>query len=94
MLKIQRSANGKVVFALCGRIEGDDVAELQRLLGQEKAERRVVMDLENVTLVDRDAVKFLADCETKGIQLENCPAYVRKWIGSERANGWSSNAGE
>jgi hypothetical protein len=92
VLKIQRSANGKVVFALCGRIEDDDVAELQRLLGEEKADRRVVMDLKNVTLVDRDAVKFLARCEASGIQLENCPAYVRKWIGSERASEWRSNA--
>ena len=84
MLKIQRSANGKVVFALCGRIEDQDVAELQRILALEKANRHLVLDLKNVTIVDRDAVKFLSRCEAKGIQLSNCPAYIREWIGIGR----------
>jgi anti-anti-sigma regulatory factor len=84
VLKIQRSANGKVVFTLSGRIEYQDVAELQRILAVEKANRQLVLDLKNVTIVDRDAVKFLSRCEAKGIQLENCPAYIREWMGIER----------
>jgi hypothetical protein len=80
VLKIQRSANGKVVFALCGRIEEDGLAELGRLLGSEKAGQRIVLDLKNVTIVDGNTVKFLAQCEANSIQLENCPAYIREWI--------------
>lgn len=84
MLKIQRSANGKVVFSLCGRIEEGDLAELKRILAGEKAGQHTVLDLKNVTIVDQNAVNFLSRCEAKGIQLANCPAYIREWIGIER----------
>ena len=33
MLKIQRTANGHVVFTVSGRLETDNVAELSALLG-------------------------------------------------------------
>jgi hypothetical protein len=33
-----------------------------------------------VRLVDREAVRFLAACEARGIQLKHCPSYVREWI--------------
>ena len=39
--------------------------------------------VEDVKLVDREAVSFLAPCEASGIRLENCPAYVREWIRHE-----------
>lgn len=84
MLKIQRSANGKVVFALSGRIEMEDVTELERLLALETVDHRLVLDLKEVTLVHRDAVKFLANCESNGTELQNCPAYIRSWIVTER----------
>lgn len=84
MLKIQRSANDAVVFTLSGRIEAEDVTELQRLLDLESAGRRVVIDLKDVTLADRDAVKFLLSCEDHGIYLDNSPPYIRKWIERER----------
>src|ERR1700736_4341565 len=84
MLKIQRSANGKVVFTLSGRIEAEDVTELQRLLDLEPVARHLVLDLEDVTLADRDAVNFLMRCEQNGIRLENCPPYIREWIEREK----------
>jgi hypothetical protein len=40
--------------------------------------------LEQVKLVDRDAVYFLALSETRGAKLRNCSAYIRKWIDQER----------
>jgi anti-anti-sigma regulatory factor len=87
MLKIQRKANGKILFTLSGRIEAENIDELRGLLDLEGAGTQVALDLEDVTLVDRDAIKFLADCEADSIKLENCPPYVREWIGreSERA---------
>ena len=80
MLKIQRSSNGRVVFTLSGRIEGEDVKELQELLALETAGLHLALDLRDVTLVNEDAVKFLASCEADSIKLENCPAYIREWI--------------
>jgi anti-anti-sigma regulatory factor len=81
MLKIQRSANGKVVFTVSGRIEAEDVKDLRQLLDLETAgQQHLVLDLRDVTLVNEGAVKFLAGCEADSIKLENCPAYVREWI--------------
>jgi hypothetical protein len=36
MLKIQRSANGQVVFKLSGRIEAEDIKELREVLALEQ----------------------------------------------------------
>ncbi len=83
-LRIQKSAKEEVVaFTLSGRIKAEEVAELQRLLEVEGQDHRIVLDLKEVKLVDRDAVRFLARCEANGTQLENCPAYIREWIGRE-----------
>jgi hypothetical protein len=83
MLKIERSAHSKfVIFTLSGRIEMEDVAELQRLF--EAEDHNVIMNLKEVTLVDRDAVRFFVRCEADSIKLEDCPAYIREWILRER----------
>jgi hypothetical protein len=83
-LRIEKSNGaGLVEFTLTGRIEALDVEELQRLLDLEEGARHIALDLQDVTLVDRDAVKFLARCEADGIGLENCPAYIREWIAGE-----------
>jgi len=84
MLKIKRAANGEVVFTLSGRLDGENVAELTTLFGSEPKGRRVVLDLKDLTLVDREAVRFLKSCETDSIQIKNCPAYIREWITRER----------
>ena len=85
MLKIQRAATGAVVlFTLSGRIQGTDVAELQRLLDLEANTQHLTLDLHEVKLVDREAVRFLARCEAEGITLVHCPAYIREWIEREK----------
>jgi anti-anti-sigma regulatory factor len=83
MLKVHRSANGQVVFRLSGRMEAENIAELETLLGSEVKGRRIVLDLSDLTLVNRDAVSFLERCEAKSISLKNCPAYIREWITRE-----------
>lgn len=72
------------MFTLSGRIEIEDVAELQRLLALELADHNLALDLTDVTLVDREAVKFLVHCDADSIELENCPPYIRQWIQRER----------
>jgi hypothetical protein len=39
-----------------------------------------VLDLGEVRLLNRAAVQFLGACEFNGIELLNCPLYVREWI--------------
>jgi len=56
------------------------VTELKTLLEGVEQVSRIAFDLQEVRLVDREAVRFLADCETRGIKLKNCPSYVREWI--------------
>jgi anti-anti-sigma regulatory factor len=84
MLRILRSENGEVVFTLCGRMDAENIAELKPLLGAEANGCRIVLDLKDLTLVDRDAIGFLQHCETAGIKLKNCPGYIREWITRER----------
>jgi hypothetical protein len=80
MLKIQRSADGQVVFKLSGRMEAENTADLEAVIRSEEKGRPIVLDLEDVTLVNRDAVSFLERCEADSITLKNCPAYIREWI--------------
>jgi hypothetical protein len=91
MLKIQRAANGQVVLTLCGRMNAENVAELKALLGSEGKGRHIVLDLKDLTLVDRDGVMFLERCEADSIELKNCPAYIREWISRERGNSKDSS---
>jgi hypothetical protein len=84
MLKIQRKANGEVLFTLSGRMSTEDVAELKTLFESEQKGRRIVLDLKDLTLVDRDAVSFLERCEADSFKLRNCPPYIREWITRER----------
>ena len=84
MLRIQRAANGKVVFTLSGRIEPEDIDELRKLFGLEASAVHIVLNLKELVLVNGDGVEFLAGCEAAGMTLENCPAYVRKWIDQQR----------
>ena len=81
MLKIRRSEDpGPAIFALSGRIEESYVPELEQLIQEEGEQPGVTLDLHEVRLVDRAAVRFLAACETRGIKLRNCPPYIREWI--------------
>jgi ABC-type transporter Mla MlaB component len=83
MLKIQRKENGDIVMTLSGRLNVDNVRELSAFLAAEQPGRAVVLDLKDVVLVDRAAVRFLRVCETDGNVLRNCPPYIREWIARE-----------
>jgi anti-anti-sigma regulatory factor len=83
MLRITRAANGEVVLRLSGRMDAKSVAELERLINAETAGRRIVLDLKDLTLADRESVIFLAKCEAD-VQIKNCPPYIREWIRRER----------
>jgi anti-anti-sigma regulatory factor len=86
MLRIRKSSNGEVVFALSGRIDTENVKELESLVQAEGTSRRIVIDLKDVTLAGEDGIIFLARCEAGNITLVNCLPYIREWI-TKQNNG-------
>ncbi len=85
MLRIGRKANGDVVFTQIGRIDKEHIAELEALVAAEGEDRRIIFDLEELTLTGQDGKAFLAQCEAAGIALANCDPYLREWIARQRA---------
>lgn len=71
----------RTIVKLIGRIQTEHLTELRAQLGA--IGESIVLDLGEVSLVSLDVVKFLSTCESEGIQLLNCPAYIRKWIAKE-----------
>jgi hypothetical protein len=72
------------VFSLSGHIEAQAIAELGRLFALETDCRKILIDLKDVSLVDREAMRFFAGCEDDGMKLENCPHYIREWMTREK----------
>ena len=66
-------------------MKAEQVAELKELFDTDY--RSIILDLQEMRLADRDAVKFLRSCERDGMKLENCPAYVREWMDREEELG-------
>ena len=67
------------------RLHGDFHGPLQLSVVPRGHGRGIILDLEQVRLVDRDAVLFLALSETTGVKLRNCSAFIREWITQEKS---------
>ena len=77
-----------------GRIQSDCIASIRSAMDDGSACR--ILELSEVTLVDIEVVRFLIECENEGVELVQCPPYLREWIVRERAEGpqdGSSKAG-
>ena len=84
MLKIHRTSGRKVVFTVSGQLDSDNVNELCQVVDAEPVGGVLVLDLTDLVLADRDAVRFLREYEARGrVVLRNCPAYVRTWMAGE-----------
>jgi hypothetical protein len=84
MLRIEKESDGCMTrLRLSGRIQSDHIACIQSAMSDGCARR--ILDLSEITLVDLGAVRFLKSCEDEGIELIQCPLYVREWIVRERA---------
>lgn len=78
-VKIERRVeNGRTVICLVGRLQMDRLPELASLI--RGAEGQAVLDLEEVTLVDVEVVRFLQACEARGVLIERCAPYIRAWM--------------
>ena len=85
MLRIRSTVNGETLFTVSGRMDSANLVELKNLIDAQPAGLPMALNLKELLLVDRDAVTFLKRCESKGIELRNCSAYIRHWITREKA---------
>jgi hypothetical protein len=84
MLKIHRTSGRTVVFTVSGQLNSESVNELCQVVDAEPSGGVLVLDLADLVLADRDAVRVLRQYETRGrVVLQNCPTYVRTWMAGE-----------
>lgn len=89
-LKIESAFDGKTAtLRLSGRIEEDHLAAIQEEV--RRYHPRLAFDLGEATLVDREVVRFLAEREVEGVELVDCPRYIREWIARERSREFPTN---
>lgn len=72
----------KTMIRLSGRLQSKHLDELRTQL--EGAQSRIALDLNGVTLVDVEIIRFLSSCEKNGVQLLNCWPYIREWMIREK----------
>lgn len=81
--KIENDSDGrKTIIRLSGRLQSEHLDELKVQL--EGDGRGIELDLDGVTLVDVDVIRFLNACEESGVDLLNCWPYIREWMIRER----------
>jgi len=84
-LKIEKTVDRhRTTVRLIGRVRAEDLAEVARQL--ETRDPEIVLQLDEVTLVDVDVVRFLNRCEREGVRLVNCSQYIREWMRREQKN--------
>ena len=82
-LKIEKYWDGnRAIIRLIGRMRAEHLEELEKQIRESGP--AITLDLEEVTLVDVESVRFLGTCEAQGATLLNCSPYIRDWIGKER----------
>lgn len=82
-----RDTPGNFTLALKGNVSAEVVPEIDRLIRDGKeTQRQVVLDLSEVTLMDPAAARFFAAQFRHGIELADCPGYLKHWIFRESTN--------
>jgi anti-anti-sigma regulatory factor len=72
----------KTMIRVSGRLQSKHLDELKTQL--EGAQSRIVLDLNGVTLVDVEIVRFLNACEKGGVELLNSWLYIQEWMIREK----------
>ena len=81
--KIERQADEHhTTLRLIGYLQAAHLEALQAHM--ESNGPRIVLDLDEVTLVDVEVVRFLGRCEQAGTALLHCPPSIREWIAREQ----------
>jgi len=82
-LKIEKTVDRRgMIVSLIGRVRAEDLPEVARQL--EDSGPGAVLQLDEVTLVDVDVVRFLNRCEAEGVRLVDCSPYIREWMSREQ----------
>ena len=69
---------------LHGNFTGEYVSAVEKALSPHGYSRdKVILDLKNVTLVDRAAMELLRGPKLEDIKTRNTPSYVTRWIEQE-----------
>jgi anti-anti-sigma regulatory factor len=85
-LRIENDSDGETTtIRLIGRIQREHIEELTAQI--KSGATSVTLDLNDVSLVDLDVIRFLATCQTEGISLVHCSPYINNWITKERFRG-------
>jgi anti-anti-sigma regulatory factor len=80
-IDIKLDTDGDTTLALAGKCNGTALGELRRAIERaRRSHKRVVIDLSEVTLLDRPSLQFLAAQTREDVQLTNCPEYIQPWI--------------
>jgi hypothetical protein len=77
------SSESETALTLSGRITSRDVQQLKARIAETRGP--IALELQQVRLVDLDAVRFLAAAERRGVELRHVPPFVRAWILLERS---------
>lgn len=83
-LTASAGGNGSTIVSLAGNVSEDVLPEINRIIDRD---RRVALDLSEVTLIDRMSARFFAEQLQRGIELLDCPMYIKHWILREVTNG-------
>jgi hypothetical protein len=82
-LRIEKDSDGtRTTIRLIGRMQYEHIEELKAQIKAGKTS--VTLDLNEVSLVDVEVIRFLATCQADGISLLHCSRYIHKWIVKER----------
>ena len=77
MFKVERNEDvEQIALRISGRMQARHLAELQAEMNP--AAKRIILDLEELRLIDRDVVLFLCNFERSGVELRNCPWFIRE----------------
>jgi ABC-type transporter Mla MlaB component len=75
------NANDSVTLALTGNVSEDVLPEIDRWIDSgRRTNAKVALDLSEVTLIDRVSARFFAEQVQRGIEIVDCPSYLRPWI--------------
>jgi anti-anti-sigma regulatory factor len=78
---MKHDPEGEVTLVLAGKCNGGSLGELRRAIDKaRRAQQQIVIDLSEVTLVDRPSLQFLAEQSREDVRLVNCPEYIQPWI--------------
>ena len=82
-LRIEKDSDLQTTtLRLIGRMRREHIEELKAQI--KAGGPNVTLDLNEVSLVDLDVIRFIATCQTEGISLVHCSRYINDWIGKEQ----------